>query len=155
MSKLVKYLMGISIVAVITIAIGELTVTPLSYQQLQEEEQQEYLTYKNPAYGFSIQYPVDWKILTSHTEIYDEIEPEATRTIVEFESPEGATFNVYGSLETPDFLDTNTLTVKNRTAYDYVLDRINTANTFADLTGLSFEHIRNYQTTITKDKIPG
>jgi hypothetical protein len=78
------------------------------------------LTYENPTYGFRIQYPTDWNVTEDVP-----FTSEADLKVVEFRSPDRASLSIDVE-NTNQYLDTNTLTLKSRTAQDYVSERIAT-----------------------------
>lgn len=132
-------LLGITLILFSSLSIPTILQTVLA-------QTANFLTYENPTYGFRIQYPSDWNITSSHTEYLDNSTEEGTtRSVVEFESPDGSSFNIYVQLNTTQYLDTNTLTVKNRTAHDYVLERLAAQS---DIPGFTFKNIRDYATIV-------
>ena len=76
-------LLGITLILFSSLSIPTILQTVLA-------QTANFLTYENPTYGFRIQYPSDWNITSSHTDLLDNSTEEGTtRSVVEFESPDG------------------------------------------------------------------
>jgi hypothetical protein len=136
-------LTGISLVPALQIGVNG------QVQQQQQQQLEGFQTYENPTYGFSIQYPSDWQI--NYSSFEDLKEGDKVGEIVAiFKSPEGSYFTITVSLNlSPQYLDTNTLTLKNKTAQDFVLEEITNKLPSDSIDwGFTYKVIRNYESTV-------
>jgi hypothetical protein len=128
-------------------------------QQLQQEqtEQSSWQIYENPVYGFRIQYPSDWNITRSSLEeeerkqIEKEEDEETGRQYhyIDFESPEGSLLSVSIELNaSPQYLDTDTLTLKNKTAHDIVSEEIAQLPSLSLNWSFTYKILRDYESTL-------
>lgn len=99
---------------------------------------QEYVTYENPTHGFSMQYPADWTLNDNKEEM------TLDGGVVSFQSPDRASLSI-GVENTSQYLDTSTLTLKSRTAQDYVAEKkVRQSN----VPSFAFREITNNETTV-------
>jgi hypothetical protein len=109
------------LLSLLTLAMSlETTTLPMTNILGQEEqggeEQQQWLTYESPEFGYSIQYPPDWEAL-------EEINYPQNTSSKSFDLPARYSFGgLIVSIEPVDkYLETDTLTLKTRTLHDYAI----------------------------------
>jgi hypothetical protein len=118
-------------------------MTTVLGQEEQDGEQQQWLTYESP-FGYNIQYPSDWEALEERNY------PQNTSSKM-FDLPEryflGALIVSIEPVE--KYLDTDTLTLKTRTIYDYAREQRAYVNSEPDP-----ELLRSNSTTIGQNHYP-
>jgi hypothetical protein len=120
-----------------------LPITVVSGQEDQDGEDQQWLTYEDPDFGYTIQYTSDWEEL--NTINYENTSDKSFRVPERY--PWGA-FEI--SIEPLEkYLDTDTLTIKTRTLQDSVVGQIAGINSDPDL-----ELLKNISTTVGQDHYP-
>lgn len=105
----------VTIVALVLSGVIFLSLNPIK-AQIHEVELK---TYQNPALGFSLQYPSNWRV--------------SSDGIVQFYSPDRKDeyFDIFyvSVKDVKRYLDTETLTIKNRTAQEYAQERLHGLST--------------------------
>jgi hypothetical protein len=99
-----------------------------------------FATYSNKTYRFSIQYPSDWEVKEN-----DLISAE---DVVEFTAPDRSDFTVQVS-EPTSYLDTDTMTLKNLTLQQQAQSRLDMRSELAFSPGWSFKEIGKNEITVS------
>jgi hypothetical protein len=120
------------LLSLLTLAMSlETTTLPmtniLSQEEQGGEEQQQWLTYESPEFGYSIQYPPDWEAL-------EEINYQNTSSKM-FGVPDKHSFKAFGILIEPleEYLDTNSLKLKTKTIHDHAREQRAYVNSEPDM----------------------